>query len=292
MKIKDTIQLFRSELKNTYSAEEIENFIFYSMNEYLGFSRRHLQLKAEQPLADTEVRRFQTIVEELKSYKPIQYILGHTEFYGYKIRVNEHVLIPRPETEELVEYILQGTRDEGREADELNIIDLCTGSGCIAIALKKNLSEATVSAIDISDEALLIAKANAILNQTKINFLQGDILELNNSKSQQFNNFDVMVSNPPYVRQSEKGKMGRNVLDHEPHLALFVKDEDALVFYKAIADFALQNLAPDGKLYFEINENLGAEVKKLLETKGFKNVEVKKDMSGKDRIVASSKFKV
>ena len=286
MKIKDTIQLFRDELKNLYSAEEIENFIFFSMNEFLGFTRRHLQLKANQSLGEKETERFKTILSQLKNNKPIQYILGHTEFYGLKIRVNEHVLIPRPETEELIELILQ-------ENQSINsILDIGTGSGCIAIALKKNIPKANVSAIDVSDEALLIAKANAILNQTQISFLQADILTPLSSKRRvegESGTFDVIVSNPPYVRISEKEKMSKNVVDYEPHLALFVKDEDSLVFYKAIADFALENLSPSGKLYFEINEALGNDIKKILIEKGFKNVEIKKDMSGKERIAVGSK---
>jgi release factor glutamine methyltransferase len=277
VKIQDTIQLFRTELKDIYSAEEIENFIFFSMNEYLGYTRRHLQLKANQSLDEKETERFKNILSELKKYKPIQYILGNTEFYGMKIRVNENVLIPRPETEELVELILQ------ENPSSENILDIGTGSGCIAISLKKHLPEATVSAIDISDEALLIAKENAILNHTLINFLQGDILKIDHS--QHHDSFDIIVSNPPYVRQSEKRSMSKNVLDYEPHIALFIEDDDALKFYKAISDFALENLSENGKLYFEINEALGSDVKKLLEKKGLKNVLIKKDMSGKDRIV-------
>ena len=284
MKIQDTIQLFRDELKNLYSVEEIENFIFFSMNEYLGFTRRHLQLKANQSLGEKETERFKTILSELKNHKPIQYILGHTEFYGLKIRVNEHVMIPRPETEELVELILQ------QNPSPKNVLDIGTGSGCIAISLKKHLHEATISAIDISEEALLTAKENAILNHALINFLQADILQFNNSATQQLNNFDVIVSNPPYVLHSEKDKMSKNVLNYEPPLALFVNDNDALVFYKAIADFALQNLSHNGKLYVEINESFGSEVKKLLEGKGFKKLEIKKDMSGKDRIAIACKM--
>ena len=192
------------------------------------------------------------------------------------------MLIPRPETEELVEIILE----ENPSAD--NILDIGSGSGCIAISLKKNLPHATVSAMDISDEALLIAKENAILNHTLINFLQGDILSIHFSSTEHTNNFDIIVSNPPYVRESEKNKMSKNVLDYEPHLALFVDNNNPLVFYDSIADFALKNLAENGKLYFEINEALGKDVKKLLVDKGFKNVEIKKDMCGKDRIAIGS----
>ena len=293
MKIKEVIQQFRDELNPLYSSEEIENFIFFSMHEYLGFSRRHLQLKSNELLEKKETERFKIILSELKNHKPIQYILGHTEFYGYKIRVNEQVLIPRPETEELVEFILQEISGGGKEKDKLNLLDICTGSGCIAIALKKNLPGATVSALDISDEALIVAKTNSILNHTLINFLQGDILHthlksillpLEKGKA-----FDIIVSNPPYVLHSEKEKMSRNVVDYEPHSALFVKDEDPLVFYKVIADFALEHLSAEGKLYFEINEKMGSEVKKLLQEKEFGHVEIKKDMSGKDRIAVGKR---
>jgi release factor glutamine methyltransferase len=285
VEIKDIIYLFRTELKNLYSAEEIENFIFLSMQEHLGYTKRHLQLKSNQRLEEKDTKRFLTIISELKHYKPIQYILGHTEFYGLKIRVNQHVLIPRPETEELVEEIIKNTNT----GIELNILDIGTGSGCIAIALKKNLSKATVSAIDISDEALLVAKQNAILNQTLINFLQGDILQVRNKiKIPDKSHFNIIVSNPPYVRYSEKSTMSKNVLDYEPHIALFVNDDNPLLFYDAISDFALENLSSEGKLYFEINEALGTEVKELLKRKGFRNVIVKKDMSGKDRIVIAS----
>lgn len=291
MKIHEVIERFRTELKELYSSEEIENFIFFSMNEYLGYTRRHLQLKANQSLEEKNIVRFQTIISELKNYKPIQYILGNTEFYGLRMRVNKHVLIPRPETEELVEQILQDAKGK----TNLNIIDIGTGSGCIAIALKKHLPDATVSAIDISEEALLVAKQNAILNQTLITFLQGDILDISLPSSFQTEQkskgckYDIIVSNPPYVCESDKNLLSKNVVDYEPHIALFVKDDSPFIFYNAIADFALHDLSHNGKLYFEINETLGKEVKDILGKKGFKNVELKKDMSGKDRIVLATR---
>ena len=214
---------------------------------------------------------------------------GSTEFYGCKIRVNESVLIPRPETEELVELIVKEVRDKDQGASEINILDIGTGSGCIAVSLKKKLPCANIFAFDISEDALTVAKTNGILNQTKINFIQADIFSLIPNSRKEKGVYDIIVSNPPYVRASEKGKMDKNVLDYEPHLALFVKDDDALVFYEAIASFALHNLAPNGMLYFEINEALGNEVKALLNEKGFKNAEIKKDMSGKDRIATASR---
>jgi release factor glutamine methyltransferase len=278
--IEDIAPLFQEELKELYPLGEIKTFSFLTISDLFGISRDEMHVRRRQPLNAKETEKIYSIIKELKTEKPIQYILGRTDFYGCKIRVNEHVLIPRPETEELVDLILQ---DKKRGADELKILDIGTGSGCIAITLKKNLSNANVSAIDISEEALLTAKANAILNQTKIIFLQGDILQISESTSSQINKFNIIVSNPPYIRISEKEKMSKNVLNYEPHLALFVNDNDALIFYKAIADFALTNLSTNGNLYFEINEALGNEVRKLLEEKGFKNVEVKKDMSGKER---------
>ena len=283
--IEDIAPLFQKELKELYPLGEIETFSFLSICDLFSISRDEIRVRRRQPLNSKESERIHSIITELKNEKPIQYILGRTDFYGCKIRVNEHVLIPRPETEELVDLILQ---DKKRGADALNILDIGTGSGCIAITLKKNLPTANVSAIDISEEALLTAKANAILNQTKIGFLQGDILQTSKSSNIQITKFDIIVSNPPYIRISEKEKMSKNVLDYEPHLALFVKDNDALIFYKAIADFALYNLSSNGKLYFEINEALGNEVKKLLEEKGLKNVEIKKDMSGKNRFAVGS----
>lgn len=286
MKIKEIAQLFRDELKTHFPADEIEAIISHSLNEILGLSKGELAIGGERLVKVPDYEKLKHVIAELKTNKPLQYILGTTEFYGCKLRVNEHVLIPRPETEELVDLIISDQR--ASTTQDLSILDIGCGSGCIAIALKKNIPDATVSALDISDEALLIAKANALLNQAKINFLQADILApLSSNKGAEV--FDIIVSNPPYVRISEKEKMDKNVVEHEPHIALFVNDNDPLLFYNTIADFASRNLSQGGKLYFEINETLGNDVKKLLEGKGFKNVEVKKDMSGKDRIAVGSK---
>ena len=273
--------LFHKELQGYYPKEEIDTFIFFTLNDLLDYSRDDIHTLKDEPVKYKEADKLKYVIKELKTSKPIQYILGRTEFYKCKIRVNEHVLIPRPETEELVDLIIK----ESKAKEPLNILDIGTGSGCIAIALKKNLPDTNVSAIDISEEALLVAKQNAILNQTKITFLQADILKVKDKVEVKESGFDIIVSNPPYVRQSEKEKMDKNVLDHEPHLALFVGDNDPLLFYNAIGAFALQNLSTNGKLYFEINEALGKDVKKLLDEMGFQNVEVKKDMSGKERFV-------
>ena len=289
--------LFREELKDIYPQGEIDSFFLLSLEDLAGILRDEVPIRKDEKLKPLVADKLISVIGELKTQRPIQYILGSTEFYGCKLRVNEQVLIPRPETEELVHLILSDVQKNTNPTaplykGEINILDIGTGSGCIAIALKKKIPNANVSAIDISDEALLVAKANAILNQTKINFLQADILSplspRRGAGGEANGTFDIIVSNPPYIRLSEKETMHKNVLEHEPHIALFVNDDDPLLFYKAIADFALQNLTPDGKLYFEINQALGVDVKKMLEEKGFKNVEVKKDMSGKDRIAIGS----
>ena len=294
--------LFREELKDIYPQGEIDTFFLLSLEDLAGILRDEVSIRKSEKLKPLVADKLISVIQGLKTQRPIQYILGSTEFYGCKIRVNEQVLIPRPETEELVHLILSDVQKNTNppttlHKGEINVLDIGTGSGCIAIALKKKIPNANVSAIDISDEALLVAKANAILNQTKITFLQADILapslkggdNINSSLQGGRYGFDVVVSNPPYIRLSEKEAMHKNVLEHEPHLALFVNDNDPLLFYKHIADFALNNLSSTGKLYFEINEALGNEVKKMMESKGFKKVEVKKDMSGKDRITVGSK---
>lgn len=289
----DTIEefssLFHLELKDHYPKEEIDAFVSISLSDLLGISKDEMRTKQSDVLKPEQIQKLHFVIQELKIHKPIQYIIGSTEFYGCKIKVNEHVLIPRQETEELIEYILQEIRIKGQESSKIRILDIGTGSGCIAIALKKKLSDAIVIAIDISENALLVAKENAILNHTEISFIQTDILNPLSTSAfiEQDQAFDIIVSNPPYIRASEKSTMSKNVLEHEPHLALFVEDNDPLLFYKAIADFAFKNLIPKGILYFEINEALGGDVKKMLEEKGFKNVEVKKDMSGKDRIIVA-----
>ncbi len=283
--IEEFTRLFHTELKDHFPQGEIDAFVSLSLAEITVLSREEIRISQKQELKPEQAERLHSVIAELKTNKPIQYILGVTEFYGCKLRVNEHVLIPRQETEELVDLILKETPNS-----KLNILDIGTGSGCIAIALKKKLPGANVSAIDISEEALLIAKQNALLNQTKINFLQADILKVKDKVEVKEMHFNLIVSNPPYVRLSEMEKMDKNVVDNEPHLALFVNDNDPLLFYHVIADFSSQNLSQDGKLYFEINEALGQDVKKLLEEKGFKKVEVIKDMSGKDRIVKACKM--
>jgi release factor glutamine methyltransferase len=208
----------------------------------------------------------------------VQYVLGETVFYGLPFKVSPAVLIPRPETEELVEWVLESVAAEGMR--DLQILDVGTGSGCIAVALKKHLGTAGVSALDISKDSLAMASDNAILNEVVINFIEADIRGYSGRET-----YGLIVSNPPYITTDEKQAMHENVLAHEPHLALFISNEDPLVFYKAIADFALLNLKPDGLLFFEINEHLGKETVQMLKDKSFIGIELRKDMQGKDRMI-------
>lgn len=280
-KIADIIRYFRQELEELYNAGEVDAFISYCFEIYLNFTGTDLLLKKDDHVSESELLKFSFAVKQLKQHRPIQYILGQADFFKLRFLVNEHVLIPRPETEELVDLIIR----ENKGNQGMRILDIGTGSGCIPIALKKNMPSAMVMAMDISEEALKIARQNAELNQTEVTFLQQDILDKNSPFFNTSNQYDCIVSNPPYVRFSEKEDMDKNVLDYEPHLALFVPDEDPLLFYKAIADFSRKHLRPGGKLYFEINAAYGPETKLLLEKKGFKNPTLIHDLNNKNRIL-------
>lgn len=270
---------FTSALSGKYSKEESNQFFIILAKEYLQLDRVNLALNSDLMVKEPELTLFYTALEKLKNQMPIQYILGKTEFYDSIFFVNKNVLIPRPETEELVDWIIIENKNEKKT---LNILDIGTGSGCIAISLAKNL-DANITALDISKKALNIAQQNANENAVSINFSIKNILE--NQDLILAEKQDIIVSNPPYVREQEKKQLFKNVLDYEPHLALFVKDNNPLLFYNAIANFALKNLKPNGKLYFEINEFLGNETVNLLHEKGFKNVLLKKDIFGKKRMV-------
>ena len=276
---------FFDSLKNVQDEQEIESF-FFILTEYLhNLKRVDVALNPNFELSDEEVEKWNTILVELQQEKPIQYITGEAWFYGLRFEVNENTLIPRPETEELVEFILKETSNFQLPASSLNILDIGTGTGCIPISLKANLPQANFSAIDVSEQALEVAKRNAASNKAEINFIQANILEVLDLNQ----NFDIIVSNPPYVRNLEKQEIKKNVLDYEPHLALFVEDTDALLFYRKIAQLALKNLSPNGLLFFEINQYLGKETVELLENLGFKNIELKKDIYGNDRMVKSTR---
>ena len=283
--VRDVVEYFREVLCDLYDKEEIENFVYYSFEKFLGFSKTDMVMKSQQEIDKPVLLKLEIVVEELKKQKPIQYILGDTQFYGLHFTVNEHVLIPRPETEELVDLIVKDVLKERSEYGDkkTTVLDIGTGSGCIAVSLKKHIPGTIVYALDISESALLVAKENARINDVELNFIQSDIHSFTLPDSH--DKFDVIVSNPPYVLHSEKKIMNKNVLDFEPHLALFVSDDDPLLFYRSILFFAENNLNRKGKLYFEINELLGEKIKLMAEERGFLDVVIKKDLNNKNRIL-------
>ncbi len=276
MLVKNLKSKFHNDLEEHYPSEEIKSIFFILTERFLGTSRLDLALDTEKQISPAEVQKFEEFLDRLKSHEPVQYITGETEFFGSSFLVNKNVLVPRPETEELVQWILNDLQDV---SGSKKILDIGTGSGCIAISLAKNLPEAEVSAMDISREALQMAKENAQRNNVKVNFIKADILQLN-----QLNNYDIIVSNPPYVRGQEKLQMRKNVLEHEPSLALYVKDEDPLIFYRQIVNLAKEGLTSGGNIYFEINQYLGLETEALLKDKGF-STELKKDIFNNERML-------
>lgn len=293
MTIKELKTYFISQLQSVHELDEIESF-FFIVAEYLhNLKRIDIALQPNFEILDDDLERWRAIITDLQNEKPIQYITGEAWFYGLPFQVNESTLIPRPETEELVEWIIESSTLKN-ENQKLEILDIGTGTGCIPISLKDNLPQANVFAIDVSIKALEMAKRNAEKNEVEVNFIQANILEVEDLSKLPTSNFqlptqiDIIVSNPPYVRNLEKEEIKKNVLDYEPHLALFVEDNDALLFYKKIAELALKNLAPKGQLFFEINQYLGKEAVALLEKLGFQNIELRKDFKGNDRMVKAS----
>ncbi len=280
MLIQEFKRHFFSELSILFPETEIQSFFTILIEFKLHLSRIQLALEHNFELDNDDFEFLQNALLKLKNQIPIQYIVGETAFYGLMFKVDKNVLIPRPETEELVELILQNHKN----SNSLKILDVGTGSGCIAISLAKNVPNAEVSALDISVEALNVAKNNAAMNQVTIDFIPANILTIEKLPD----TFDVIVSNPPYVRELEKAQMQQNVLSNEPHIALFVKDENPLLFYDKIAELAKKHLTENGVLYFEINQYLGLETVELLKSKGFKNIELKKDIYGVDRMVKCS----
>jgi release factor glutamine methyltransferase len=287
MKLIDFKNFFKNSLSEIYPTTEIDSFFFLLMEEYLDLQRIDTVLKPDFKIDEENLSILKKALVRLQNEEPIQYIIGKTEFYGLPFLVDEHTLIPRPETEELVEWVLGevGSLELGDGSEKsLSILDIGTGTGCIPISLAKNLSDAKVSAIDISVDALKIAKKNAALNKVEVDFFEVDIL----LAKKLHQNFDIIISNPPYVRELEKVEIQNNVLQNEPHVALFVSDENPFIFYDKIADLAKNNLTKNGLLFFEINQYLGKETCDLLEDKGFKNIHLKKDLFGNDRMIKAS----
>lgn len=283
MQIKNYRTQFIQALLPIYDSGEAESFFYLILEEKKQLRRIDLALQPDLAFSDKEIQVWNSILEQLKLEIPVQYLLGKTHFYGLEFEVNENVLIPRPETEELVDWIVSNNQMT-KSTNPLRILDIGTGSGCIAISLAKNIPNAEVFAIDISEKALATAQKNAEINQVNVTFIHKNILGTEDLEQQ----FDIIVSNPPYVRNLEKEEIKKNVLDNEPHLALFVEDNNALVFYRKISELAKQSLSPNGQLFFEINQYLGKEMIALLEKMNFKNIELRKDIYGNDRMTKSS----
>ena len=299
MILKSLKTYFNDALLGYYPETEINSFFFILAESIIGLKRIDVTLKYEALIKSETYDKFQMAVERLQRYEPIQYIIGDTEFYGLNFKVDTSVLIPRPETEELISWILEDVKARELNSKPLNILDIGTGSGCIAISLARHLPKAKVFAVDVSKAALKIAKANALYNKVDVEFIEGDILKLNSNSffslvkdAPKGNNerFDIIVSNPPYVRELEKDLMTDNVLKYEPHIALFVKDDDALLFYRKITQLSKQILSSTGQLYFEINEYLGEDTQLLMKKEGFEHIKLKQDIFEKDRMIKGVKL--
>ncbi len=294
--VRDIRRYYTGQLEALYGPEEANAMMMMLMEHYFGINRVKMALEPELRLSESEMLTVHFAVKDLLKNKPIQYVIGETEFCGMRFMVNENVLIPRPETEEMVNQLkvnfsssFRAKRSEVEKSPVQNIIpikilDIGTGSGCIAISLAKSLKNSIVTAVDFSEGALQVAKKNAEANGVKVRFILDDILHPQNAELLE-NKFDIIVSNPPYVCESEKSEMRANVLNHEPASALFVPDSDPLIFYRKILEFAQTNLNPGGEVWFEINEKFGAETTALCHEKGFNKVEVIKDFRDKERIV-------
>lgn len=283
MKIKEYRSHFITVLTPIYDAGEAESFFYLILEEKQNLRRIDLALTPDVLFSENEIQVWDELLDQLKLEIPIQYLLGKTSFYGLDFIVNEAVLIPRQETEELVDWIISTVKLENSDRP-LRILDIGTGSGCIAISLAKNIKNATVFALDVSEAALATAQKNAENNKVSVTFISQNILETVDLQQQ----FDIIVSNPPYVRNLEKQEIKKNVLDNEPHLALFVDDNDALVFYRKIAAIAQKNGTAGGQLFFEINQYLGQEMVDLLQSLNFKNIELRKDIYGNDRMTRAT----
>lgn len=282
MTLKELKSTFITQLSEVYPSQEVES-IFTVLSEYfLNYTRLETVLKADESLSEEIIKHFENAISRLKRQEPVQYICGQTEFYSLPFKVDKHTLIPRPETEGLVQWIIDD--ENKKQTKSKTLLDIGTGSGCIAISLAKNLKDIDVSALDFSPEALKTAHKNSVLNSVKVTFFELDLLDEQTLPQR----YDIMVSNPPYVRELEKSNMRSNVLEYEPKSALFVTDKDPFLFYRRIARLANLYLTDNGRVYFEINEYLSDELKALLLTERFTDIEVRKDIFGKDRMIKCS----
>ncbi|MEI7831362.1 MAG: peptide chain release factor N(5)-glutamine methyltransferase [Prolixibacteraceae bacterium] len=278
----NTKKIIREKLSPIYPPSEVESLTRLILEHVTGLSRLQLHLNQTIPLAEPKIMQIGDILNRLLANEPIQYILGETEFYGLKFNVSPGVLIPRAETEELVDWIIAEEKEHCG-----SLLDIGTGSGCIPISIDKNLQFERVEGWDISDDALKIAESNAIRNESKVHFSRQDIFHPTGIA--ELTKWDVIVSNPPYVLMEESNLMEKKVVDFEPHVALFVPDNDPLIFYRTIAQFAAVQLHHHGSLYFEINESMGKATVKLLQELGFKPILTRKDLQGKDRMIQAKK---
>ncbi|MBN2348512.1 MAG: peptide chain release factor N(5)-glutamine methyltransferase [Bacteroidales bacterium] len=276
--VRDAVKSIHNSLDLLYPKSEIQSFMHLIFEHLLGFSKIDLHIHNDKNITIRQFEQINICTKQLEKFVPIQYILGVTDFYGLKMKLNQHVLIPRPETEELVDLIIREN-----EFQSVNILDIGTGSGCIAIALAKFIHQSKVDALDISENALDLASKNALIHEVDVRFFLADILQNNNFEL--LKNYHIIVSNPPYVTEKEKQFMEANVLLYEPHQALFVSDSSPLLFYEKIAAFGKKNLYPEGKIYAEINEAYGTEVKNLFLNFEYSDVGIIKDIHSKNRIV-------
>ena len=278
----DVYSRFRSQLSKSYEANEEEQITVLAFEHVMNYRRVDVSLNKDERLGENHIKSFDKILAALNTGKPIQYVLGNSWFYGINLMVNKHVLIPRQETEELVEWIVKDIKSMSKKPSV--ILDVCTGSGCIALALKKEFPEIKIIAIDISEKALEVARYNAIKENLEIKFIHMDALKISLDIYP-----DIIVCNPPYVMKSEKADMHQRVTDYEPSAALFVPDEDPLLFYRNISTWGLRFLKTEGRIYFEINERMGNEIIGLHSELGFSESEIKKDLPGKDRMFRAIK---
>jgi release factor glutamine methyltransferase len=299
MKTAEAEQWLKQQLISVYETSEAANIADLVLEKITGFKRSDRRTRQDEPLATEQIHQLTQIEQRLQQHEPVQYILGEAYFFGLKLYVDKNVLVPRPETEELVEWVIQDVKESGKEvferrpneADEttkLKILDVGTGSGCIALALKAAMPKAEVWACDTSDEALTVARRNGADLDIRVDFVGLNFLD--DAQTRQLPTVDIIVSNPPYIPVKDKDTMRPNVVAHEPHTALFVPNNNALIFYEALAQFGHKRLYDNGAIYAEIYEDLGKAVVDLFEQHGYKNVQLKKDMQGKDRMVKAEKI--
>lgn len=281
-KVADISRYVHLELADKYPQGELDMFVLFLFEAFLGWDQVQYMLHRGDTINQSDLLKFHWAVEDLKRFRPIQHICGYTDFCGLRIQVSPDVLIPRPETEEMVLHVRRLIADSTLRASSLRVLDLCSGSGCIALSLKSFFADAVVCGVDISPKAVEMAQHNARRLELEVQFNQGDVLA--DIPSLPVSEFDLIVSNPPYVMDSEREVMQSNVLDYEPHLALFVPDRDPLLFYRAIADYAAAHLSRKGFLVLEINEQLASEMLAMLRLKGFEG-ECYRDFRNKDRYI-------